>query len=170
MHEDCPSLQSHPLQQRLRLRWKPRLTASLRRTRTAVSSVCFATAARDCSRTVLADFIRLLLWCGHAFHLQRTTREHFDPNVLESTEVSAVPAEVVDSKTSVEESRAAVQGTAPVAQCKSSSYTFCCDCGVPCYCGQGSTCSGQCEEASCGFCCGVGTPCDCSAPPLNVTV
>ena len=30
----------------------------------------------------------------HASHLQRTTRGHFDPNVLESTEVSAVPAEV----------------------------------------------------------------------------
>ena len=30
----------------------------------------------------------------HASHLQRTTREHFDPNVLESTEVSAVPAGV----------------------------------------------------------------------------
>ena len=30
----------------------------------------------------------------HALHLQRTTCEHFDPNVLESTEVSAVPAEV----------------------------------------------------------------------------
>ena len=39
----------------------------------------------------------------HASHLQRTTREHFDPNVLESTEVSAVPAEVVDAKTGVEE-------------------------------------------------------------------
>ena len=36
-------------------------------------------------------------------HLQRTTREHFDPNVLGSTEVSAVPAKVVDSKTGVEE-------------------------------------------------------------------
>ena len=33
----------------------------------------------------------LSLWCEHASHLQRTTREHFDQNVLESTEV---PAEV----------------------------------------------------------------------------
>ena len=39
----------------------------------------------------------------HSSHLQRTTREHFDPNVLGSTEVSAVPAEVVDAKTGVEE-------------------------------------------------------------------
>ena len=35
-----------------------------------------------------------------ASHLQRHTREHFCPNVLESTELSAVPAEV-DAKTSV---------------------------------------------------------------------
>ena len=35
----------------------------------------------------------------HASHLQRTTRGHFDQNVLELTEVSAVPAEVVDAKT-----------------------------------------------------------------------
>ena len=37
------------------------------------------TAARDdCNWTVLTDVIRFLLWCGHALHLQRTTREHFD--------------------------------------------------------------------------------------------
>ena len=46
MQEDCqslrkPSLQSHPLQQRLQLRWQLRFTASLRRTRTALSSMCF---------------------------------------------------------------------------------------------------------------------------------
>ena len=39
----------------------------------------------------------------HASHLQQTTRGHFDQNMLESTEVSAVPAEVVDAKTGVEE-------------------------------------------------------------------
>merc|ERR1712012_738359 len=91
-------------------------------------------------------------------------------HVSESIEVSAVPAEVVDVKTSVQESPVAVQATVPLAQCKSSSYMFCCDFGVPCDCSQGSTASGQCEEASYAFCCGVGTPCDCSAPPLNVTV
>ena len=46
--------------------------------------------------------------------------------LFESTEVSAVPAEVVDAKTSVEESL-----IAPVAQCKSYSYMFRCDFGVP---------------------------------------
>ena len=34
--------------------------------------------------------------------MQRTTREHFHPSVSESTEVSAVPSEMVDAKTSVE--------------------------------------------------------------------
>ena len=40
--------------------------------------------------------------------LQRTTRSHFDPNVLESTEVSAVPAKMVHVKTSVQKSPVAV--------------------------------------------------------------
>ena len=46
-----------------------------------------------------------------ALHLQRTTREHFVPAVLESTEVSAVPAEVVDAKTGVEESTSCRQSS-----------------------------------------------------------
>ena len=44
---------------------------------------------------------------GRAFLLQRTTRER----LLEYTEVSAVPAKIVDAKTSVEESPPAVQLT-----------------------------------------------------------
>ena len=44
-----------------------------------------------------------MLYCGHALHLQQTTREHFVPVVLESTEVSAVPAEAVVAKTGVVE-------------------------------------------------------------------
>ena len=44
--------------------------------------------------------------------LQRTTREHFD--VLELTEVSAVPAEMVVSKTGVEDSPVTVHGTTRV--------------------------------------------------------
>ena len=43
-------------------------------------------------------------------------------HMLESTEVSAVPVEVVEVKTSVEEPPFPVQATAPFAQCKSSSY------------------------------------------------
>ena len=42
-------------------------------------------------------------------------------HMLESTEVSAVPVEVVEVKTSVEEPPFPVQATAPFAQCKSSS-------------------------------------------------
>ena len=45
-------------------------------------------------------------------------------HMLESTEVSAVPVEVVEVKTSVEETPFPVQATAPFAQCKSSSYLF----------------------------------------------
>ena len=60
--------------------------------------------------------------------------------------------------------------TAPIAQCKSSSYMCCCDFRVLCDCSQGSAASGQREEASYAFCCSASTPCDCSAPPLNVTV
>ena len=37
-------------------------------------------------------------------HLKQTARGHFDPNVLNSTQESAVPAVVVDVKTGVEES------------------------------------------------------------------
>ena len=43
-------------------------------------------------------------------------------HMLESTEVSAVPVEVVEVKTSVEEPPFPVQATAPFSQCKSSSY------------------------------------------------
>ena len=42
-----------------------------------------------------------------------------------------LPAEVVDAKTTVEESPVAVQRTAPLAQCRSSSCTFCRGVGVP---------------------------------------
>ena len=43
------------------------------------------TAAGHCSQTSYA------FCCGHASHLRRTNHGHFDPNVLESTEVSAAP-------------------------------------------------------------------------------
>ena len=49
----------------------------------------------------------------------------------------------VDAKTSVEDSPFAVQETSPLAQCKSSSDTVCCDFGVPGDCSQGSTAAGQ---------------------------
>ena len=39
-----------------------------------------------------------LLQCGHAVHLKQTTRGHFDPNVLNSTQKSVLPAVVVDGK------------------------------------------------------------------------
>ena len=50
--------------------------------------------------------------------------------LLESTE------EVVDAKTSVEESPLAAQGTSLLAQCRSSSHMSCCDIGVPRDCNQ----------------------------------
>jgi len=56
---------------------------------------------------------------------------------------------------------------APQAQCKSSSYAFCCEVGKPCDCTKGTTAPGQCEMASYAFCCSVGTPCDCTQPPLT---
>ena len=37
-------------------------------------------------------------------HLKQIARGHFDPNVLNSTQESAVPAVVVDGKAGVEES------------------------------------------------------------------
>ena len=49
------------------------------------------------------------------------------PNLLESTEVSAVPAKKIDAKV-------AVQGMSPLAQCNSSYYMSCCEFGVPCDC------------------------------------
>ena len=88
-----PSLQ---MRKQLRLPFSPRLT------QTSVSSVCLGTAARDQLQLESAHVIRLQLWCGQALRLQRSNREHFDPTVLESTEVSAVPAEVFDAKTSVQ--------------------------------------------------------------------
>ena len=76
--------------------------------------------------TIVAVSSLLLALCRHTLHLQRNTRDHLNPNLLESTEVSAVPAVMVGTKTSVEETLVAVQGTAPLAQCKSSSYAeFC---------------------------------------------
>ena len=57
---------------------------------------------------------------------------------------------------------------APLAQCKYSSYLFCCDFGAPCDFGV-PTASGQCSEMSYAFCCGVGTPCDCRQPPLHAS-
>mmetsp|Transcript_11158 Transcript_11158/g.24104 ORF Transcript_11158/g.24104 Transcript_11158/m.24104 type:complete len:185 (+) Transcript_11158:68-622(+) len=50
-------------------------------------------------------------------------------------------------------------------QCKSASYTYCCELGTPCDCKKGTTAPGQCTPESFGFCCSIGTPCDCSQPP-----
>ena len=75
-----PSLQSHPVQQRLQLRWQLPLTASLRHT----AYCCEFSVPCDCSQETTAaglcstDVIRFRLWCGHALHLQRTARQHFD--------------------------------------------------------------------------------------------
>ena len=55
------------MQLRLQLRWSLRLTASVRRTCTAVIS-----------GTVLTVFIRVLLLRGKALDLRQTTRVHFD--------------------------------------------------------------------------------------------
>ena len=99
----------------------------------------------------------LWLQCGRALLLQRTARERF----LEYTEVPAVPAKIVDAKTSVEESPLVVQITVSLAQCKSSSHMSCCDFGVPDDCSQEYTASGQCEEASFAFCFGAGTLTSC---------
>ena len=55
--------------------WQLRFTASLRRTRT---ELCLVTAARGRQQLDSAQVTRLLLWCGHALHLQRSTHEHFD--------------------------------------------------------------------------------------------
>merc|ERR1719436_612603 len=57
--------------------------------------------------------------------------------------------------------------SAPLNQCKSASYAFCCEVGKPCDCTKGTTAPGQCEQASYAFCCSVGTPCDCTQPPLG---
>jgi len=53
---------------------------------------------------------------------------------------------------------------APQAQCKKTSYAFCCEFGTPCDCTKGTTAPGQCNAASYAFCCSVGTPCDCTQP------
>ena len=74
-------------------------------------------------------------------------------------EVSAVPVEVVDVMTSVEEPPVAAQATATFAQCKSSSYMRGCHLGVPCDCSQGSSASGQFEEASYAFLLGCEEQC-----------
>ena len=50
---------------------------------------------------VLEDFVRVLLLCGNALHLRRTTRVHFDHFI-------GVPAEVSIAETSVEDSPVAV--------------------------------------------------------------
>ena len=67
-------------------------------------------------RYVLGGAVRFLFCCRYTLHLRRTTRVHFDPIVMESTEVSAVPAERIDAKTGIKESPASVQGTVPFAQ------------------------------------------------------
>ena len=67
---------------------------------------------------------------------------------------SRAPAEVVDAKTSVDESSVAVQATTDPLDCKFTSYTRCCEFGVPGGCSQGTTVAGS------SFCCGVDTPCD----------
>ena len=67
--------------------------------------------------------IHFLWLCRDALHLQRTARrEDFYPYVSESTDVSAVPAEVVDAKTSVEESPVAVQRTAQCSECGDAAF------------------------------------------------
>ena len=53
------------------------------------------------TRVLLVISHKLHLLCGHALHPRQTTRGHFVPNVLDSTQESADPAE---GKTSVEES------------------------------------------------------------------
>eukprot|EP00929_Paragymnodinium_shiwhaense_P121964 TRINITY_DN94439_c0_g1_i1.p2 TRINITY_DN94439_c0_g1~~TRINITY_DN94439_c0_g1_i1.p2 ORF type:complete len:227 (+),score=61.60 TRINITY_DN94439_c0_g1_i1:85-681(+) len=58
----------------------------------------------------------------------------------------------------------------PLAQCKKTSYAFCCEVGTPCDCTKGTTASGQCRPESYGFCCSIGAPCDCSLPPLEEDV
>ena len=84
-HFENPLLQSHPVQEAsIQLWWQLCLTASLRRT-------CFEFG-------VLCDVFRYRLWCEHAWHLRRTTRQHFDPKVLKSTEVFPVLAEVIDGR------------------------------------------------------------------------
>ena len=50
-------------------------------------------------------------------------------------------------------------------QCKTVSYSFCCELGTPCDCKKGTTAAGQCKPESYAFCCSVGTPCDCTQPP-----
>ena len=77
-----PSVQNHLVQQRLQ--W--------RRARNAVASV------------FLCNILHCRLWCKHAWHSHRTTRQHFDPRVLKSTQVFRVLAVLIEVKTSVEES------------------------------------------------------------------
>ena len=50
-------------------------------------------------------------------------------------------------------------------QCKTVSYSYCCELGTPCDCKKGTTSSGQCKPESYAFCCSIGTPCDCTQPP-----
>ena len=54
-----------------------------------------------------------------------------EPHVGISTTLLESTEEVVDAKTSVEESPLAAQGTSLLAQCRSSSHMSCCDIGVP---------------------------------------
>ena len=74
---------------------------------------------------------------------------------------SRAPAEVVDAKTSVDESSVAVQETTDPLDCKFTSYTRFCEFGVPGDCSQETTVAGtcRCSRTSCAFCCGVDTPC-----------
>ena len=61
---------------------------------------------------------------------------------------------------------APIEMAAPV-NCKSTSYTHCCEYSVPCDCSQETTATGQCSPTSYAFGCGVGTPC--SEPPINIS-
>ena len=59
-----------------------------------------------------------------------------EPHVSISTTLLESTEEVVDAKTSVEESPLAEQGTSLLAQCRSSSHMSCCDIGIPRDCNQ----------------------------------
>ena len=91
---------------RLQMRWQLRLTAGLRRTRTAVSSVFLATAAGHCSQT------------SHGFCCCVGTLPTYGVRSACTGVDRSVCSAVVDPKTRVEESPVAVQGTAPFPQCK----------------------------------------------------
>ena len=72
-------------------------------------------------------------------------------HMLESTEVSAVPVEVVEVKTSVEEPPFSSSGNRSICSVQVEVPICCGHLGVPGDCSQGSTASGHFEEASYAF-------------------